>query len=450
MHGAPGLTTAPGRVLFVLLGLVLVTGVLVSSLLIWQSRRAGFAEAEQVTRAVAETIALSDTVITELGGEEPDGARLQRFVEAELAHTGLSYVTIMSPSGTRYTHRDPALIGGTYVGTIPDSRAPFTERHDGSMGPSVRTIVPLERGSRLLGWVSVGVTVASVAESVRGELPLTLGITAGVIAVGSLGALLGRRITRAVTGDRSVASVREQLSAHDSLRTMGQALRAQTHEHGNQLHTAVALIELGRPAEAVALLTESSQQSQQLVDEVAVLGEGDPVLGALLLGKTAEARERCVELRVAAQPCETRPALTETELVSVVGNLVDNAIDAAAAGPDPRWVELSLAVAGLGSLRLDVANSGGGVPAELRDRLYEPGITTKEIAVVGLAPEPLDRAHGFGLPLVRGIVEQRGGTISFSDNPTTFSVNLPAELRQPGTGFASATEASATEPIETR
>ena len=62
--------------------------------------------------------------------------------------------------------------------------------------------------------------------------------------------------------------MRDAVSSYESVRTLGEALRAQTHEHGNRMHTAVALIELGRSEEAVELLTETSRVSQDLVDRV--------------------------------------------------------------------------------------------------------------------------------------------------------------------------------------
>ena len=205
-------------------------------------------------------------------------------------------------------------------------------------------------------------------------------------------------------------------SSYESVRTLGEALRAQTHEHGNRMHTAVALLELGRTHEAIDILTETSRQSQELVDQVAARRDGDPTVGALLLGKAAQARERGVEWSAEIDPAAPRSALSPVDAVSVVGNLIDNALDAAAAGPEPRWVRVVLRTgarrsAGAVGLRL-----GAGVPPELRERIFEHGFSTKPAGAEG---------RGVGLALVRSIVEACGGAVDLAADPTTFQVILP-------------------------
>ena len=82
----------------------------------------------------------------------------------------------------------------------------------------------------------------------------------------------------------------------DSVRGLTEALRSQTHEAANRLHTVVTLIELGRADEAVEFATAELALAQQLTDQV-VGAVDEPVLAALLLGKSAQAAERGVELR---------------------------------------------------------------------------------------------------------------------------------------------------------
>ena len=156
--------------------------------------------------------------------------------------------------------------------------------------------------------------------------------------------------------------MRDAVSSYESVRTLGEALRAQTHEHGNRMHTAVALLELGRTDEAIGILTETSRQSQALVDQVAARREGDPTVGALLLGKAAQARERGVEWTAQIDPAAPRSTLGPVDAVSVVGNLIDNAVDAAAAGSEPRRVGVVFAPAPGGALEISVSDSGAGVP----------------------------------------------------------------------------------------
>ena len=82
----------------------------------------------------------------------------------------------------------------------------------------------------------------------------------------------------------------------DTVRGLAESLRSQNHEAANRLHTVVSLIEMGRTEEALDFATEELEVAQLLTDRV-VGAVDDPVLAALLLGKTAQAAERGVELR---------------------------------------------------------------------------------------------------------------------------------------------------------
>jgi two-component system, CitB family, sensor kinase len=239
------------------------------------------------------------------------------------------------------------------------------------------------------------------------------------VAAGIVGAVLARRVTRRVAGDLPAGAIRDTLASAESLRTLGDALRAQTHEHGNRLHAAVALLELGRTDEAIELLSASAQQSQSLVDRVAARTAGDATVGALLLGKTAQAAERGVDLVVEIAPDAPASVLAPVDQVALVGNLLDNALDAAASAPAPRWVRVRLERAPDGDLIVEVVDSGSGVPEALRERVFERGFSTKPAGVEG---------RGVGLALARSVVESAGGTLEIvPGTPTTFRVVLPTE-----------------------
>ncbi|WP_259607894.1 MULTISPECIES: sensor histidine kinase [Microbacterium] len=236
-----------------------------------------------------------------------------------------------------------------------------------------------------------------------------------LVAIGVAGVWAARRITRRIAGDLPPGRVRDAVSSYESLRTLGEALRAQTHEHGNRMHTAVALLELGRTDEAIEILTETSRQSQSLVDQVTARRHGDPTVGALLLGKASQAKERGIDWRVRIDPDTPRSPLAPVDSVAVLGNLIDNAMDAAASSAE-RWVEVSLRPTAEGGILLEVSDSGEGVPAHLRERVFSPGFSTKPAGAEG---------RGVGLALVRSVVTDAGGTVEIGDHPTTFRVTLP-------------------------
>lgn len=406
--------SAASRVFVVVAIAVTALVALIAVLLVLDAQRAARTEAEEVTRAVATSISVTPAVAQGLAAADDDG--LQPLAESIMDGAGVDFVTIMTRDGIRVTHRDPDEIGRPYLGTIPDGPRTVTEEFTGTLGPSVRTIVPVLDGGELVGWVSVGVTVGSIASDILPRLPWVLAIAGAVLAAGFVGAYLAQRTTRRVAGDLPAGTIRDAVSSYESVRTLGEALRAQTHEHGNRMHTAVSLLELGRTREAIDILTETSRQSQDLVDQVAARRDGDPTVGALLLGKAAQARERGVEWTADIAQDAPRSALSPVDAVSVVGNLIDNALDAAAAGEAPRWVRVRFSPAGERMLRIDVSDSGAGVPRELAERIYDHGFSTKQPGADG---------RGVGLALVRSIVEGAGGSVDHAAEPTVFTVLLP-------------------------
>ncbi|MFK3834145.1 ATP-binding protein [Microbacterium sp. NPDC087868] len=411
--------SAASRVFLVLLVSAVVIGALVALFLVVEAQRATRAEAERVTASTAVALAASPLVSSSLA--EADRERATRTLEPYALEVidaaGLDFITIMTTTGIRVTHPDLDEIGKPYLGTIPDRPAPLTEEFTGTLGPSVRTIVPVTGADgSLLGWVAAGVTTETISETLLRRLPLSLGITAALVAAGALGAWAARRITRRIAGDLPPGQVRDAVSSYESIRTLGDALRAQTHEHGNRMHTAVALLELGRIDEAIEILTETSRQSQSLVDQVTARRHGDPTVGALLLGKASQAKERGIDWRMTIAPDTPPTPLSSVDSVSVLGNLIDNAMDAVT-DADDRWVSVRLRRSPSDGIELDVADSGPGVPPSLRDEIFASGFSTKEAGVAG---------RGVGLTLVRALVLDAGGRIEVRDDPTTFHVTLPA------------------------
>lgn len=197
-----------------------------------------------------------------------------------------------------------------------------------------------------------------------------------------------------------------------------QALRSQAHEAANRLHTVVSLIELGRAQEAVDFATAELELAQALTDEV-VTAVGEPVLVALLLGKAAQAHERGVELVVTpdSSAIDGSGVPPARDLVTVLGNLIDNAVDAVTAVPGAR-VAVTLRPEG-DELLLRVADNGPGLPEGVD--VFRRGWSGK------------GQGRGLGLALVRQVAQRHGGDVSAAqgqDGGAEFTVRLPA-ARQP-------------------
>lgn len=219
----------------------------------------------------------------------------------------------------------------------------------------------------------------------------------------------------------TVATIRDRTeieslgSELETMRTLSDALRAQTHEHANRLHTIVSLMELGRAPEALDFATKDMELSQRLTDDL-VSSIEEPVLGALIMGKAAEAHERGVELILNTSGSTAVTGLAVQDLVAILGNLLDNAIDAAAEAPAPRLVELTVETTG-SALEITVEDSGPGIDPSAVDDVFRHGFSTK-------ASGPFGR--GLGLALVRQAVQRLGGTMTItSPAGALFRVTLP-------------------------
>ena len=105
-----------------------------------------------------------------------------------------------------------------------------------------------------------------------------------------------------------------------------------------------------------------------------------------------------------------------TDVITLLGNLIDNAVDVSV-GADPARVTVRMEDGD--GLIISVADSGPGVPEHLREEIFARGVTSK--------PE-VPGGRGIGLALVRLVTAQHGGTVEVTDASTggaLFVVRLP-------------------------
>lgn len=204
-------------------------------------------------------------------------------------------------------------------------------------------------------------------------------------------------------------------------------LRAQTHDFANRLHTVSMLIQLGDTGAAVDYIDAVSRDRSQL-DSTVLTRIAEPAVAALLIAKTSLARERGAELNLTTGSALPRvDEALSIDLVTVIGNLVDNALDAVT-GIETRLVDVDIravTVAGddvspslLSEVRVAVRDSGPGVDPGLSDRVFEAGVTSK--------PGHGAADHGFGLAIVKLVATRRGGTVAYrNEDGAVFEAVLP-------------------------
>ncbi|MBB5917921.1 two-component system CitB family sensor kinase [Nocardia transvalensis] len=214
-----------------------------------------------------------------------------------------------------------------------------------------------------------------------------------------LGAVLSVR-------DRTdVESLTRQL---DAVRSMSTVLRAQRHEFANRLHLLSGLLHGGR-----------SEEAAQYIDEL--LGSGplgaalagmdavhDPYLQAFLAAKAAHARESGVELRLGPNTWVDGNLAVPVDVTTVLGNLLDNALEAARTAPadGAKLVEVELVQEGQ-TLHITVIDSGSGVAPGIVESVFAEGVSTRpDNGVPG--------GRGVGLALSRQVARALGGDVVLS------------------------------------
>jgi two-component system CitB family sensor kinase len=281
-----------------------------------------------------------------------------------------------------------------------------------AIGLPVSEVIPdAELRARLFG----PTTAAEVTDVVA--------LHAGRVIVGSRREVRhGARVLGYVVTLRDRTDLEQALRELDENRTLTDALRAQQHEFSNRMHVISGLLELGRYDEAIGYATQIDQESAELAGELADRID-DPRVVGLLIAKTTVARERGITLDVQCSGQLRVASAQSAALVSIIGNLLDNALEAVTGTePAPRWVRLLLAASPT-SLRIEASDSGPGIPAGAAEAIFSGGWTTKL--------DPDGRQRGLGLTLVRELVRGLGGEIAVEYGAgARFVITLPIRAPQ--------------------
>ena len=524
------------QLFFVQLALIVVICIALSVTTYSRTVNSTYAAASDRVLSLAQTIAHTPLVAEAVESDDPS-AQLQPYALTLMSEADVDFITIMDRDRTRFTHPDPEQLGKSYIGSVDAALDGGTllEEYTGTLGPSVRAIVPVFDSSSdtVVAMVAVGVTLETLSVAQAGSLPQIITIAFGAMLLGGYGSWqLSRYLRRATLGygtaqlrrlfafynsalhslregiilvddegrmvlyndeaatlharppaddrrpvplsavalpesvrtllssgrdaldevhltrdrvlvinqnrasepdhghaidggvDGAVATLRDRTDFQEltgeleTMRTLSEALRAQTHEHANRMHTLASLIERGREHEALAFAVQDRQESQKLTDAF-VDSVDEPFITALMIGKAAQANERGLQLTLTGSGEVPPGSLDARDLVTVAGNLLDNAFDAASASEERHvWADFTAAD---GELIMTIADSGQGIAEEEIETIFHLGATEKE-----KTEQPHRPGRGFGLVLVRQAVTRLRGELTVdSDGGAIFTVVLP-------------------------
>ncbi len=532
------------QTLLLQLAVVLLVVLLSAAVHAWLTYDRVGSDAENQALTLARTVASDPETranvqaISEQPGTPPPAellaGPLQSSAEAARTRTGALFVVITDETGIRLAHPDPHRLGEK-VSTDPSealSGQEVTTRNTGTLGPSAGAKVPVYAPGTgmVVGEVSVGYSMETVAQSVARDIGPVALTAAGALLAGVLGSFLLRRrlqrltlglepeeistlvhdqvavlqgvddgvigisadgrisvfnaaaqrllglpdlsgtrwenapvpeqlktLTRAVPrvtgaagstldalelvagGRVLVVNARKALHRRedlgwvimlrdrtelqgltrqlDAVGTMSTALRAQRHEFANQLHTLAGFLGIGQHQEARDYLATLAATGPLKfpVDQAELLQ--DPYLQAFVGAKGVEADERGVTLRIGPETLVRGQVTDAQDVTTVLGNLIDNAVNAAVAGSaTDRWVELEVLDEpgdDGGTLHVVVADSGDGL-AEGTDaeHVFAEGFTTSS------GPVRAGGGQGFGLALARQLARRRGGDVRVLERGT--------------------------------
>ncbi|KEI70270.1 histidine kinase [Endozoicomonas elysicola] len=211
----------------------------------------------------------------------------------------------------------------------------------------------------------------------------------------------GGQITGVVSSFRRKDELDRVSQQLDRVQQYADSLRSQAHEYSNKLHTIAGLIQIGATEQALTFIGQENQSHQALI-QLLVEAVPDPILAGCLLGKYNRARELGLSLTVdeSSHMAELPDDLSREQLVAIIGNLLDNALEATLRHHGTGG-EVRLSMTDLGNdLIFEMDDDGPGITPEDQLRIFEKGVTSKKGA-----------GHGIGLYLVRKQLDELNGQI---------------------------------------
>ncbi|HDJ1441409.1 TPA: two-component system sensor histidine kinase DcuS [Serratia rubidaea] len=497
-----------------------------------QMNHEGQSQLQRKAMAIAETLALSDTIVDGLQSRRQDGA-IQRFAEQVRQHNELLFVVVLDMDGIRYSHPKPELIGHHFIGNdlAPALRGQLNSAiNRGALAPALRVFVPVyDARHRQIGVVALGIaldTVERVIDESRWIIYWTLAFAAlvgslgtfclvkalkrimlgfepyeisnlfeqrnamlqsikeGVIAVdnqsrisivndeakrllrqsgpfenllldaaskhwpaqlhlaevlesgkprrdrqiafngsellvNTVPVIVQGQVVGAIATFRDKTEISQLLQRLSGMTQYADALRVQSHEFMNKLHVILGMLHMKayQQLENYVINTASTYQ-----EEIGTLLRRvkSPEVAGFFIAKINRAQEAGIDLVIDEDSLlpETADAETTHVLISVLGNLIENAIEAID-GEEGHEITLSFHHND-NHLHCIVSDDGPGIDPIIGSRIFEQGFSTK------------GSGRGIGLALILSHLQKLGGSIDFDSEPgelTQFYVHIPYQAK---------------------
>lgn len=234
----------------------------------------------------------------------------------------------------------------------------------------------------------------------------------------------GNHVLGAVSSFRNKTELYKTTKELSRVKAYADSLRAQTHEYSNKLYLISGLIQSESYQEALDLIVQESDIQKNLIRFI-MREIPDPFIGGLLIGKFNRSSELKVDFEIDHQSSfkDVPDEIDRESIVTILGNLIDNAMDAVLKNHGPKKVTVFMTDLGE-DLIIEVEDNGSPIPTNIKERMFERGFTTNE-----------HEGRGYGLDLVQRALNSLHGYITlneYQEKGKNFTVVIPklAEGRQ--------------------
>ena len=323
-------------------------------------------------------------------------------------------ISIIGLDNIRKYHTHHNLINTKYHGTIPDFKNHqnnyYTESNIGPSGPQLRTYAAVyDSQGDYSGFIMIIRLKTSISAITTHILILFLIVTLSAIIIEiAISGFFSRKIKKeflAFTED------------FEGTKFLVDSMRANNHDFTNKLHVILGLIQIGQYDKAVSYIQNISIIQRETISKVMNSIE-NPSFAALIVGKIARSSECNVKFILNEGSCLKNEdiSIPSEALVTITGNLIDNALDSMNKDTSKNEKELSLGIyTRPDELLIIVKDTGTGIPEEIKEKIFENGFSTK------------GPGRGIGLYHTKQLVSSLGGTITVESQVgtgTCFMVNL--------------------------